>query len=105
MATPASGSFDLAHIFRIALFGASLSSPVLAGGAYFQTTATQVIAGNANVELVFSKPYGSLVNLMDKTTGHDLITQKTAGYNGFIFSYTTPGSTALRAASGFMARS
>ena len=81
-------------------------SPAMAQpGAYFKNTGQQITMGNAQVELAFSAATGGLLNLVDKTTGTNFLNQNNAYWNGFTFSYTAPGSTALKYGGGYLAQS
>lgn len=80
--------------------------PLLAaGGAYFQNSGQQVVVGNSQIELAFSSTNGGLLNLVDKATGQDFLVQKNAFWNGFTFSYITPGNNTVQYANGALAQS
>jgi len=64
-----------------------------------------VTAENPNIQLVFNRANGSVVNLVDKATGIDLISQKVGNYDGFVFSFTTPTNSAPQNAGGYVAQS
>jgi hypothetical protein len=72
---------------------------------YYQTSNQQFVIGNDRVELTFSTVNASLRNLIDKTTGVDLISRKVGNYNGFVFTYTAPSDTAVQNSGGYLARS
>ena len=75
------------------------------GGAYFQHSGQQVLAGNSRIQLAFNAANGGLVNLIDEATGQDFLPQKNAYWNGFVFSYVMPGSSAVQYGGGFLAQS
>ena len=60
---------------------------------------------NAQIGLAFSASNGGFVNLIDKATGQDFLPQKNAYWNGFTFSYITPGNTNLQYGGGYLAPS
>ncbi len=74
-----------------------------AGGAYFQVSGKTVTVGNAHVQLVFNSANGSLLNLVDMTSGLDLISRKVGNYNGLIFNYATPANSTPQQSGGYLA--
>src|SRR5215469_9685129 len=91
---------------RLALMWLLVFSPAMAqSGAYFRNDGQQIAMGNPQVELAFSAATGGLLNLVDKSTDTDFLNQKNAYWNGFTFSYTAPGSTALQYGGGYLAQS
>ncbi|HLK47565.1 MAG TPA: DUF6259 domain-containing protein [Bryobacteraceae bacterium] len=93
-------------LILLALILPLTASPLAAdGGAYFRTSAQTIAVGNSQIELLFNSANGSLLNLVDKTTGLDLISKKVSNYNGLTFTYTTPSNTTTNYAGGYLARS
>jgi hypothetical protein len=90
---------------RIASVAFVVCPAIANGAAYFSISNQQVIIGNDQVELVFSTTSGNLLNLTDKVTGHDFISEKQGGYSGFTFGYTTPTNTVQLYSNGGQARS
>jgi hypothetical protein len=89
----------------LALVFLSAAFPVQAAtGAYFQTTGQQFVVGNPLIELTFNAGNGSLLNLVDKVTGRDLISRKVANYNGFFFRFTTPTNSTPQQGGGYVGR-
>ena len=90
-------------LMRVAVLAALLLRPTMVHAAvYYQTSNQQFVIGNDRVELTFSTVNASLRNLIDKTTGVDLISRKVGNYNGFVFTYTAPSDTAVQNSGGYL---